>query len=172
MYARTPSDTDVPENALRSRVLSMPSTLGTNGVASRRSRSSELVAFADSRHSGYNRIAMFHLNEGHAALAAIELLRKSHGDNKGKALIKHVVAAGRELGSDVAVVYLENYDVTLAKKLIAGVDLWLNTPLPPLEASGTSGMKAAHNGVPSLSILDGWWLEGCIEGVTGWSIRP
>jgi starch phosphorylase len=56
--------------------------------------------------------------------------------------------------------------------MISGVDVWLNTPQPPLEASGTSGMKAAVNGVPSLSVLDGWWIEGCIEGVTGWSIGP
>ena len=68
------------------------------------------------------------------------------------------------------VVYLPNYDIDLAKVLIAGVDLWLNTPQPPLEASGTSGMKAALNGVPSLSILDGWWIEGCIENLTGWAI--
>ena len=57
-------------------------------------------------------------------------------------------------------------------KITAGADLWLNTPQFPLEASGTSGMKAAMNGVPSLSILDGWWVEGCIEGVTGWAIGP
>ena len=66
--------------------------------------------------------------------------------------------------------YLANYDMALAQRLIAGVDVWLNTPEPPMEASGTSGMKAALNGVPSLSILDGWWIEGCIEGVTGWAI--
>jgi len=59
----------------------------------------------------------------------------------------------------------------VGKLLTAGVDLWLNTPKKPLEASGTSGMKAAHNGVPSLSILDGWWIEGCIEGITGWAIN-
>jgi len=58
----------------------------------------------------------------------------------------------------------------LALDLVSGVDVWLNTPLRPLEASGTSGMKAAFNGVPSLSVLDGWWLEGCIEGVTGWAV--
>lgn len=58
----------------------------------------------------------------------------------------------------------------MAKLIVSGVDLWLNTPQQPLEASGTSGMKAAHNGVPSLSALDGWWIEGHIEGVTGWSI--
>jgi starch phosphorylase len=58
----------------------------------------------------------------------------------------------------------------LAKKMVSGVDLWLNTPMRPREASGTSGMKAAHNGVPNFSILDGWWIEGCIEGVTGWAI--
>jgi starch phosphorylase len=67
-------------------------------------------------------------------------------------------------------VYLENYDWDLARMLVAGADVWLNTPEPPQEASGTSGMKAALNGVPSLSILDGWWLEGCIEHVTGWAI--
>jgi starch phosphorylase len=60
----------------------------------------------------------------------------------------------------------------LARLMVSGVDLWLNTPEPPLEASGTSGMKAAINGVPSLSILDGWWLEGHVEGITGWAIGP
>jgi starch phosphorylase len=60
--------------------------------------------------------------------------------------------------------------MSLARRIVAGVDLWLNTPQPPLEASGTSGMKAALNGVPSLSVLDGWWIEGHVEGVTGWSI--
>jgi glycogen phosphorylase len=90
-------------------------------------------------------------------------------DEGGKALIRRIVAVGRALGSDVPVVYLPEYDVSLARLVTAGVDLWLNTPLRPLEASGTSGMKAAHNGVPSLSILDGWWIEGCIEGITGWS---
>lgn len=78
------------------------------------------------------------------------------------------------LAPEVRMVYLENYDLERARLLVAGCDVWVNTPLPPLEASGTSGMKAALNGVPSLSILDGWWLEGCIEGVTGWAIgdRP
>ena len=70
----------------------------------------------------------------------------------------------------IKIVYLEDYDMETAKMLVCGVDLWLNTPRKPQEASGTSGMKAAHNGVPSLSILDGWWIEGCIEGVTGWAI--
>jgi starch phosphorylase len=70
----------------------------------------------------------------------------------------------------VNVAYLANYDLELAVLLTAGVDVWLNTPRPPHEASGTSGMKAAHNGVPSLSILDGWWLEGFVEGITGWAI--
>jgi len=69
------------------------------------------------------------------------------------------------------VVYLENYDWALGAMMTAGVDVWLNTPKRPYEASGTSGMKAALNGVPSLSILDGWWIEGCIEGFTGWAIE-
>jgi len=93
-------------------------------------------------------------------------------DESGKELIRHVFRAREALRGLVKVAYLENYDLELARQMIAGVDLWLNTPQPPLEASGTSGMKAAMNGVPSLSILDGWWLEGCIEGVTGWSIGP
>jgi starch phosphorylase len=93
-------------------------------------------------------------------------------DQTGKELIKRIFQAIQSLRPAVKVVYLENYDLELGKMLTAGVDLWLNTPQPPLEASGTSGMKAAVNGVPSLSVFDGWWIEGCIEGVTGWSIGP
>jgi starch phosphorylase len=92
-------------------------------------------------------------------------------DAEGKAVIKRIFDAAAQLGDEtLRVVYLENYEIGLAQKLVAGVDLWLNTPRPPLEASGTSGMKAALNGVPSLSTLDGWWVEGCIEGRTGWAI--
>ena len=91
-------------------------------------------------------------------------------DNGGKAIIRRIFEAAAALASDVRVVYLENYDMALGKLLCSGVDLWLNTPLKPQEASGTSGMKAALNGVPSFSVLDGWWIEGHIEGVTGWSI--
>ncbi|HXG52804.1 MAG TPA: alpha-glucan family phosphorylase [candidate division Zixibacteria bacterium] len=93
-------------------------------------------------------------------------------DASGKESIQRVVRALQSLRGSVKGVYLENYDLELGKKLTSGVDVWLNTPQPPLEASGTSGMKAALNGVPSLSVLDGWWIEGCIEGVTGWSIGP
>lgn len=96
---------------------------------------------------------------------------KAHpNDWPGKELIKKIFAASGQLREHVKIVYLENYDMELAKMIICGVDLWLNTPRKPREASGTSGMKAALNGVPSLSILDGWWIEGCIEGLTGWSI--
>jgi starch phosphorylase len=91
-------------------------------------------------------------------------------DDEGKGLIREVVSRGAQLAPHVRITYLADYDLDLARQVIAGVDLWLNTPKPPLEASGTSGMKAAHNGVPSLSILDGWWLDGHVEGVTGWSI--
>jgi glycogen phosphorylase len=91
-------------------------------------------------------------------------------DEGGKALIRHIFEAAAALRDTVRVVYLEEYDMALAKYLCSGVDLWLNTPQKPDEASGTSGMKAALNGVPSLSILDGWWVEGNVEGVTGWSI--
>ena len=85
-------------------------------------------------------------------------------------MIHNIFGGIAALQNDVKIAYLENYDLSLGKILTAGVDIWLNTPQPPLEASGTSGMKAALNGVPSLSILDGWWIEGCIEGITGWAI--
>ncbi|MBI4445561.1 MAG: alpha-glucan family phosphorylase [Acidobacteria bacterium] len=91
-------------------------------------------------------------------------------DWAGKEIIQNIFQLNEKLPSEIHLVYLENYDFDLAKLLTSGVDLWLNTPQPPLEASGTSGMKAAFNGVPSLSVLDGWWLEGHIEGITGWAI--
>lgn len=91
-------------------------------------------------------------------------------DDGGKALIRRVFEAAAGLRGAVRVVYLEEYDMALARMLCAGVDVWLNTPQKPHEASGTSGMKAAVNGVPSLSVLDGWWVEGCVEGVTGWAV--
>ena len=95
---------------------------------------------------------------------------KAHpADRAGKALIEQIFATKRTL-KEVRIAYLENYDMALGLLMTAGVDVWLNTPEPPLEASGTSGMKAALNGVPSLSVLDGWWIEGHIEGVTGWAI--
>jgi starch phosphorylase len=91
-------------------------------------------------------------------------------DQAGKEVIHSIFGGIAALRNEVKIAYLENYDLNLGKLLTAGVDVWLNTPQPPLEASGTSGMKAALNGVPSLSILDGWWIEGCIEGITGWAI--
>ena len=91
-------------------------------------------------------------------------------DLGGKELIRHIYQAATRLAKKVTVVYVENYEMAFAALMVAGVDLWLNNPMKPLEASGTSGMKAALNGVPSLSVLDGWWIEGHVEGVTGWSI--
>jgi starch phosphorylase len=91
-------------------------------------------------------------------------------DEPGKKLIQHIFQIRKTLSKNVRVTYLPNYDMELGGLMTAGADLWLNTPQAPLEASGTSGMKAALNGVPSLSVLDGWWIEGHIEGVTGWGI--
>jgi starch phosphorylase len=91
-------------------------------------------------------------------------------DEGGKRLIEQLHAHLRESEGVIRGVFLPNYDMELALTLVAGVDVWINTPLRPLEASGTSGMKAAFNGVPQLSVLDGWWIEACIEGVTGWAI--
>ena len=98
---------------------------------------------------------------------------KAHpADTIGKEMIQHVVQSLQELEGDIPGVYLPGYDMNLSSVLIPGVDVWLNNPIRPQEASGTSGMKAAHNGVPNFSVLDGWWIEGHIEGVTGWSIGP
>ncbi len=91
-------------------------------------------------------------------------------DEGGKEMIRRVYTAAAQLRGVVPVVYLEEYDMSLAALMCSGVDLWVNTPRKPQEASGTSGMKAALNGVPSLSTLDGWWIEGHVEGVTGWAI--
>ncbi len=93
-------------------------------------------------------------------------------DWMGKRLIEEIHEMKEHLKDSIKIVYLENYDLQMAAKLTSGVDVWLNTPIPPFEASGTSGMKAAHNGVINFSVLDGWWVEGCIEGVTGWAIGP
>ena len=96
---------------------------------------------------------------------------KAHpSDHEGKRLIRHILELKDVLKDSITIAFLRNYDLALARLITSGVDLWLNTPQPPLEASGTSGMKAALNGVPSLSIVDGWWMEGLIEGVTGWAI--
>ncbi len=98
---------------------------------------------------------------------------KAHpNDTGGKQIIHEVFRRIKELKGDIKIVFLENYRIEIAKKLVAGVDVWLNTPMRPREASGTSGMKASHNGVLNFSVLDGWWIEGYIEGATGWSIGP
>jgi starch phosphorylase len=101
----------------------------------------------------------------------IVLAGKAHPrDVGGKQLVERLHGWTRELRAELPVVFLPDYGMELARLLVSGVDVWLNTPLRPLEASGTSGMKAALNGVPNLSVLDGWWVEGWIEGVTGWAI--
>ena len=106
-----------------------------------------------------------------AGLFQIIYAGKAHpNDGGGKDIIRHIFQAKKALRKTVPVVFLDDYNLDLGGKITSGVDLWLNTPQFPLEASGTSGMKSALNGVPSLSILDGWWVEGHIEGVTGWSI--
>jgi starch phosphorylase len=93
-------------------------------------------------------------------------------DEGGKKLIEQIYSFGKQLKGDVEIVYLEDYSMDTAAKMVGGVDVWLNTPLRPMEASGTSGMKAAHNGVINFSVLDGWWAEGWIENLTGWAIGP
>jgi starch phosphorylase len=99
------------------------------------------------------------------------LAGKAHPrDGSGKKIIEDIHQHLHWLSDKIPVAYLPNYDTDVAAFLVSGCDVWLNTPLPPLEASGTSGMKAAINGLLNLSVLDGWWYEACIEGTTGWAI--
>jgi starch phosphorylase len=93
-------------------------------------------------------------------------------DAIGKQLIEKIYEYKEKLKGKIKIAFVQNYKMDIALDLVSGVDIWLNTPLRPLEASGTSGMKAAHNGVMNFSVLDGWWIEGHIEGFTGWAIGP
>ncbi len=98
---------------------------------------------------------------------------KAHpNDETGKKSIKKIFDTMKSINDSIKITFIHNYNMTIGKIITAGVDLWLNTPRRPMEASGTSGMKAAHNGVPQFGTLDGWWIEGCIENITGWSIGP
>lgn len=123
---------------------------------------------ADLLFSDINRLSRL----GEGRLQIIYAGKAHPKDEPGKLLIQKIFEIKEKLKDKIKIVYLKNYNIELALKLVSGVDLWLNTPLRPLEASGTSGMKAAHNGVPNFSVLDGWWIEGHIEGYTGWSIGP
>ncbi len=93
-------------------------------------------------------------------------------DEPGKDILQKIFNISKELGKTMPVVFIENYNIAPAKLITSGVDLWLNTPVRPREASGTSGMKCVHNGIMNFSVLDGWWIEGCLEGHTGWAIGP
>ena len=131
------------------------------------------------RFTGYKRASLLFSNlkrlEEINSVGKLQIVYagKAHSrDWMGKRLIEEIHEMKEKLKGIIEIVYLENYDLEMASKLTSGVDVWLNTPIPPFEASGTSGMKAAHNGVINFSVLDGWWVEGCIEGVTGWAIGP
>jgi starch phosphorylase len=93
-------------------------------------------------------------------------------DTVGKQLIEKIFSYKEQFKGKIRIAFIQNYNMEIALRLVSGVDIWLNTPLRPLEASGTSGMKATHNGVMNFSVLDGWWIEGHIEGYTGWAIGP
>ncbi len=130
------------------------------------------------RFTGYKRSTLlFHnieeLLKIHREAGGMQIIYagKAHPhDQNGKEMVREVHEIIEKHKNEIDIVFLENYDMDIAKILIPGVDIWLNTPLPPNEASGTSGMKAAHNGVPHLSTLDGWWVEGFINKKTGWAI--
>ncbi|WP_284614769.1 alpha-glucan family phosphorylase [Aquabacterium humicola] len=129
------------------------------------------------RMTAYKRpLLLFSDRDRLAAIAArhpfqVVIAGKAHPrDEGGKDAIRHLHEVLRALPPGLDAVFLPNHEIDLAKTLVAGADVWLNTPLPPMEASGTSGMKAALNGVLNLSVLDGWWLEACADGINGWAI--
>ena len=93
-------------------------------------------------------------------------------DNEGKAVLQRIKKMAKELEGTISIIFIDNYNMEIASLITQGVDLWLNTPMRPREASGTSGMKCTMNGIMNFSVLDGWWIEGWIEDVTGWSIGP
>ncbi|MSO70534.1 MAG: alpha-glucan family phosphorylase [Alphaproteobacteria bacterium] len=135
-----------------------------------------IIAFAR-RMTGYKRPELL-FSEIERLLAIhrerplqIVMAGKAHPkDGAGQAMIERLHGIIRDLDGKLPIVFLPGYDMALAKVIVGGADIWLNTPLPPLEASGTSGMKAALNGVLNLSVLDGWWVEACINGANGWAI--
>ena len=107
---------------------------------------------------------------GHHKIQIIFAGKAHPEDHTGKNIIREIVENANKLMGEVKIIFLENYNMWLGRLITSGVDVWLNTPLRPNEASGTSGMKAALNGIPNLSILDGWWAEGCKHGENGWAI--
>jgi glycogen phosphorylase len=134
-----------------------------------------LIGFAR-RMTGYKRpdlvfhdLERLHQIDARSPLQIVMAGKAHPNDQEGKALIRAIHADMRRI-EPLAAAFIPNYDMRVAAKLVAGADVWLNTPLPPMEASGTSGMKAAFNGVLNFSVLDGWWIEGWDEGVTGWAI--
>jgi starch phosphorylase len=147
---------------------------GTTGIEMK--EEVPLIGFAR-RMTGYKRPELLFTDVERLASIAhdrpfqVVLSGKAHPrDEQGKHLIEEINAHIRQLSNRIPMAFLPDYDMAKAAVLVAGSDVWLNTPLPPLEASGTSGMKAAVNGVLNMSVLDGWWIEACIEGVTGWAI--
>jgi starch phosphorylase len=151
-------------------------------VARRTGRQLATEAFtigAARRATAYKRMSLLFSDPGRLEKLAAEfgamqvvLAGKAHPrDDGGKEIIRSLLRAADQLGVSVPVVFLPGYDMALARMLVSGADIWLNTPRPPHEASGTSGMKAAANGVPNLSVLDGWWIEGYLPGVTGWAVQ-
>ncbi len=123
---------------------------------------------ADLLFSDLERLAEF----GRGRLQVVIAGKAHPQDQPGQGIIERLIEAVDALRDRVSAAFLAGYDMNMALTIISGSDLWLNTPRRPLEASGTSGMKATHNGVPNFSVLDGWWIEGHIEGITGWSIGP
>jgi starch phosphorylase len=120
-------------------------------------------------YSDFNRL----LEIGDGKLQIIQCGKAAPGDEGAKAFVRQIIDISKQLRGRIKVVYLENYSPLLARQLVRGSDVWLNTPRRPLEASGTSGMKAAMNGVLNFSILDGWWIEGYqIDSEAGFSIGP
>jgi starch phosphorylase len=184
LYLR--SAIDLPEQEIlsahaRNKNALLNEVAARNGISTNQALSPTVLTLGFARRAAtYKRATLLftdpeRLQKIAAAAGGLQIIfaGKAHPqDVPGKALIQQIFKDAAQYSNGVLrIIYMENYDWDLGALLTAGVDVWVNTPRRPYEASGTSGMKAALNGVPSLSILDGWWIEGCIEGVTGWAVE-
>jgi len=170
-------DAILPEELLKAHQSHKDFLLGYANSQTQKALSNEILTIGFARRAaGYKRARLIFRDLDRLKNIGIDKLQivfagKAHpADNYGKNIIYDVVQNANKLFGEVKIIYLENYNLWLGRLITSGVDVWLNTPRRPNEASGTSGMKAALNGIPNLSILDGWWAEGCKHGENGWGI--
>jgi len=170
-------DAILPEELLKAHQSHKDFLLGYANSQTQKALSNDVLTIGFARRAaGYKRARLIFrdidrlIDIGKGKIQIVFAGKAHPADNLGKSIIYDVIQNATKLFGEVKVIYLENYNLWLGRIITSGVDVWLNTPRRPNEASGTSGMKAALNGIPNLSILDGWWAEACKHGENGWGI--